>query len=400
MKAPTPRTYQSYRSTFANTPAPFAFVDLDLLEANIAQVLSYSGDKPVRLGSKSIRCVAIMKRIMATDPRFRGVLCFTAAEALWLFEQGFKDLLVAYPTWNPAQLRAVAEHSHEAPEITLMADCMEHLDHYERAAREVGGIIRVCLDLDMGTSHLGLHFGALRTTLREPDDLLVLGKRVLASPHLELDGLMGYEGQIAGTADAVPGQRAMNLMKRALKRASSSEVVERRAALARAIEALDAPLRFINAGGSGSLKLNATEDAVTEVTAGSAFYGPLLFGHHADYTYYPAAGFAIPIVRRPAPDVFTCLGGGYTSSGAGGAETLPRPHLPAGAKLTPFEGAGEVQTPIKYRGEETLSLGDPIFMRHAKAGELCERFDRLHLCRGEQVVEEVLTYRGQGQCFL
>lgn len=400
MKTPHTRTYQNYRKTFAKIAAPFAFVDLDLLDANIAQVLSYSGDKPVRLGSKSIRCAPIMRKILAADPRFRGVLCFTAAEALWLFEQGFNNLLVAYPTWDMAQLEAVARHTTETPEITLMADCEEHLARYELAASQAGHIIRVCLDLDMGTNHLGLHFGALRTTLRDPNAVIDLARRILDSPHLELDGLMGYEGQIAGTADAVPGQRAMNLVKRALKRLSSAEVVDRRAMLVQAIEALGCPLRFVNAGGSGSLELNAGEEVVTEVTAGSAFYGPILFGHHADYTYYPAAGFAIPIVRQPAPDIFTCLGGGYTSSGAGGPETLPRPHLPEGAKLTPFEGAGEVQTPIKYRGEERLSLGDPIFMRHAKAGELCERFERLYLCRDEEVVEEALTYRGQGQCFL
>ena len=170
--------------------------------------------------------------------------------------------------------------------------------------------------------------------------------------------------------------------------------------LVREVERAGHDLRFVNAGGSGSLALNATEDAVTEVTAGSAFYGPVLFGHHNDYTYYPAAGYAIPVVRRPSEDTFTCLGGGYTSSGAGGPETLPTPYLPEGARLTRFEGAGEVQTPIAYRGEESLRLGSPVFMRHAKAGELCERFEKLWLCSGGEVVEEVLTYRGQGQCFL
>lgn len=393
-------TYSDYKRTFADVPMPFAFVDMDLLQANIAQVLAYSGDKPVRLGSKSIRCAAIMRKIFEADARFRGVLCFTASEALWLDGLGFEDLLVAYPTWDLGQLHEVARRSSSTPNITLMADCSEHLRRYEEAASEVGGQLRVCLDMDMGTNHLGLHFGALRTTVREASSLLSLANEVHASPSLMLDGLMGYEGQIAGTADAVPGQGVMNLVKRALKRASSAEVVERRALLVREVERAGHDLRFVNAGGSGSLALNATEDAVTEVTAGSAFYGPVLFGHHNDYTYYPAAGYAIPVVRRPSEDTFTCLGGGYTSSGAGGPETLPKPYLPEGARLTRFEGAGEVQTPITYRGEESLGLGSPVFMRHAKAGELCERFEKLWLCSGGEVVEEVLTYRGQGQCFL
>jgi D-serine deaminase-like pyridoxal phosphate-dependent protein len=74
--------------------------------------------------------------------------------------------------------------------------------------------------------------------------------------------------------------------------------------------------------------------------------------------------------------------------------------LPKGAKLTSLEGAGEVQTPVIYKGEHRLELGDPIFMRHAKAGEVCERFTHLIFVQGGQIVDEVATYRGDGQCFL
>ena len=211
---------------------------------------------------------------------------------------------------------------------------------------------------------------------------------------------MGYEGQIAGTADAVPGERAMNAIKRALKGRSAPEVVGRRARIVSAVRAAGHAPRFVNAGGSGSLKLNATEPSITEVTAGSAFFAPVLFGHHRDYDYLPAAGYAIEVVRQPAPGVHTCLGGGYASSGAPGPATSPQPWLPEGARLTPFEGAGEVQTPVLYDGEVALGLGSPVFMRHAKAGELCERFLELHLIQGGEVVDVAPTYRGEGQCFL
>jgi D-serine deaminase-like pyridoxal phosphate-dependent protein len=79
---------------------------------------------------------------------------------------------------------------------------------------------------------------------------------------------------------------------------------------------------------------------------------------------------------------------------------LPQPYLPAGAHLLSLEGAGEVQTPVAYHGIHRLELGDPIFMRHAKAGEICERFTHLVLIQKGEVVEEVPTYRGDGQCFL
>ena len=79
---------------------------------------------------------------------------------------------------------------------------------------------------------------------------------------------------------------------------------------------------------------------------------------------------------------------------------LPIPQYPEGLQLLKNEGAGEVQTPVEYRGSENLSIGDPIFFRHGKAGELCERFTELNLIRGDKIEDVVPTYRGQGQCFL
>jgi D-serine deaminase-like pyridoxal phosphate-dependent protein len=47
-----------------------------------------------------------------------------------------------------------------------------------------------------------------------------------------------------------------------------------------------------------------------------------------------------------------------------------------------------------------LELGDPVILQHAKAGELCERFNHLLLIQGGRVVGRVPTYRGAGQAFL
>lgn len=148
------------------------------------------------------------------------------------------------------------------------------------------------------------------------------------------------------------------------------------------------------------METTVQEDVVTEVTVGSGFYSPTLFDHYTRFRHEPAAGFAIEVVRRPAPEIYTCQGGGYIASGAAGPDKLPQPWLPEGARLTTNEGAGEVQTPVIYEGSVSLNLGSPIFMRHSKAGELCERFRTLLLVSEGKVVDEVNTYRGDGQCFL
>jgi D-serine deaminase-like pyridoxal phosphate-dependent protein len=144
----------------------------------------------------------------------------------------------------------------------------------------------------------------------------------------------------------------------------------------------------------------ATEPAITEATAGSGFYAPTLFDTYSAFSLQPAAMFAQPVVRRPAQGIVTALGGGYHASGAAGKSRLPSPYLPRGLRLDAQEGAGEVQTPLLGRAADGLRVGDNVYFRHAKAGELCERFDRLYLVEGARIVDEVPTYRGESRTFL
>ena len=392
--------YQQYKIAFAKQPMPFAFVDMDLLDANITQVLTRSGDKKIRVASKSVRSVAILRYILASDTRFQGLMCFTAPEAVWLAEQGFTDLLVAYPTWEPTHITAVCHALQQNHHITLMVDSEAHLKHIAAIAAKENVVVPLCLDLDMASDYGPIHFGVWRSAVRDVDTVLSLAQQIADSPHLGLDGVMGYEAQIAGLGDANSEQKVMSRIIRTLKSRSIPEVAKRRQTIIGSLLAEDHPLRFVNGGGTGSLHTTSQETAVTEVTAGSAFYAPLLFDHYHDFQFEPAAAYAIQIVRRPKPNVYTCLGGGYPASGQTGPDKSPQPYLPVGAKLDSNEGAGEVQTPIEYNGSENLQLGDPIFMRHAKAGELCERFETLFLLRNGRIVEEVNTYRGDGQCFL
>ena len=73
--------------------------------------------------------------------------------------------------------------------------------------------------------------------------------------------------------------------------------------------------------------------------------------------------------------------------------------LPTGLRLTGTEGAGEVQSPVRGAAADGLRIGDRVWFRHAKAGELCERFPELHLLEGDRLVGSTPTYRGEGQAF-
>jgi D-serine deaminase-like pyridoxal phosphate-dependent protein len=382
------------RATAALDP-PFAVVDLDAFDANAADLLRRAGTTALRLASKSVRCRALQRR--ALDAGFRGQLCFTLPEALWLAGQGSDDLVVAYPTADRAALHALADGPHRDA-ITVMVDSRAHLDLIEAAG---GGPVRVCLDIDAGWWPLGgrIKVGVKRSPVRTPEQAAALAADAVARPGIELVGLMAYEAHIAGVGDAPPGRRAYGAVVRAMQRASARELASRRAAVVAAVRRVH-DLDFVNGGGTGSVERTAAEAAVTEVTAGSGLYGPTLFDAYRAFDVRPAALFALPVVRKPSPASATVLGGGYLASGTGGSDRLPRPVLPGGLRLDRAEGAGEVQTPVLGPGARDLALGDRVWFRHAKAGELCEHFAGLYLVRGEEIVDEVPTYRGEGQSFL
>jgi D-serine deaminase-like pyridoxal phosphate-dependent protein len=282
-----------------------------------------------------------------------------------------------------------------------MVDCTEHLDAIESVLGAGAAPVRVCIDLDAGWWAFGgrLKVGPKRSPAHTVEQAVALAGEIERRPQLQLAALMAYEGQIAGVGDRPPGRRLRGAAIRAMQRRSAAELAERRAAAVAAIRAL-APLQIVNGGGTGSLELTGAEDAVTEVTAGSGFYAPTLFDHYSRFSLTPAAGFALPVVRKPAPGLATALGGGYLASGSGDPARLPSPWLPEGLRLDPEEGAGEVQTPLRGAVARQLRIGDRVYLRHAKAGELCERFDVLHLVEGEEIVDTVPTYRGEGKTFL
>lgn len=403
VSGPPDQSHERYERILAELEAPFAFVDLDAMWANAEAILGRAEGKPIRVASKSVRCRALLEAILGRDERFRGLMTFTLPETLWLAELGFEDLLLAYPTADLEALGELALRSVANPDgaPVVMVDCVEHLDTIESVLGSQAAPVRVCLDVDAGWWALGgrLKVGPKRSPVHSAGQALELAREIAGRPKLRLVGLMFYEGQIAGVGDRPPGRRLRGAAIRFMQRRSAAELAERRAAIAAAVGEL-AELEIVNGGGTGSLELTGAEAAVTEVTAGSGFYAPHLFDHYSRFSLTPAAGFALPIVRKPSPHVATALGGGYLASGAGDAARLPAPWLPPGLELDPEEGAGEVQTPLLGEAAAGLVVGDRVYMRHAKAGELCERFDVLHLVEGERIVDAVPTYRGEGKAFL
>jgi D-serine deaminase-like pyridoxal phosphate-dependent protein len=398
-----------YDSILAGVTPPFAFVDLDALGRNAGRMLEQAGGLPIRVASKSIRSTAVLRRVLDLDPGFRGVLAYTAPEALHLAEAGLEDLVVAYPSVDRGAIARVARLAAEQPERSpvLMVDDRPHLDLIEGAIGGGPTELAVCLDIDLGWWPLGgrgARVGPKRSPVHDAERARRMAAEIEDRPGTRLAGLMAYEGQIAGVGDRIPGRPLRNAAIRAMQEGSEREIRRRLpgivAAVREALAERGGRLGFVNGGGTGSLARTAAAGIVDELSGGSGFYAPALFDDYRSLALEPAAFFCLPVVRRPIGGVATLLGGGYLASGAGTPDRLPEPYLPGGLRFDREEGAGEVQTPLLGAAAHRLRVGDRVYLRHAKAGELCEHFNSLHLVEGEAVVDEVPTYRGEGRAFL
>lgn len=387
----------------AHLDPPFAVVDLAAFDANARDLVRRANGVPIRVASKSLRCRALIQRALAR-PGYRGVMCYSLAEALWLHGTGTSDdLLVAYPTADRAALRALAADEAAREHITITIDSAGHLDFIDATLGAGHPAVRVCLELDVSWRPLArgpvVQVGTWRSPLRAPAEAALFAEAVLRRPGFSLVGVLGYEGQIAGVGDAPPGHPVRARVIRAMQARSSAELRGRRAETVRRIRALTA-LEFVNGGGTGSLESTAADTSVTELAAGSGLVAPALFDAYRRFHPQPALMFALPVVRRPASGIATLYSGGYVASGTGTPDRLPKPFRPAGLKLTKVEGAGEVQTPVAGAPADELSIGDRVWLRHAKGGELAERLTEYHLVHVEEGTAEcVPTYRGEGHCF-
>lgn len=400
-------TYDALRQAIAGERLPLALVDLDALDQNIARIrerVKASG-KTLRLATKSVRVPGLIEHIMkAGTPVFRGVMCYCVEEAALLASLGHDDLLVAYPTPQQSDLAAARELTRGGKRVTLMVDSTVHIeaiDAFMDAHAAPDERIPICIEADMSYRPLGglLHLGVMRSPIRSIAHFRTLLDHVRSSTRVRLDGVMGYEAQIAGVTNANPFTPLLNPIKELIRRRSVPRVAAFRRAIGEELRRSGVEIRFFNGGGTGSLTITTEDSSVTEVTAGSGFLQSHLFDYYRDSKNAPALMFALQVVRSPEAGIVTCSGGGYIASGEIGPDKAPRPHLPEGLEPFAREGFGEVQTPLRNSLGTALQPGDPVFMRPAKAGEIAERFNEYVLLRGGKIVGREKTYRGHGVCY-
>lgn len=413
----------------AHLDPPLGVIDRAALAYNAADLVRRAGGMPIRVASKSIRVRGILEAVLA-QPGFAGVLAYTLPEALWLASpraaggtavatargggaggdgasggSDIDDVVLGYPTTDRAAIARLAADEQLAARVTLMIDDVAHLDLIDAvAAPNARASIRIAIELDASWRGPLGHLGVRRSPLHSPEQLAALARIVTERAGFTLVGVMAYEAQIAGLGDAPTGRPVRAFLVRGIQRQSRAELRDRRAraiaAVSAVADAAGTPLQFVNGGGTGSLESTSAEPAVTELAAGSGLMGPHLFDTYRAFTPAPAASFALPVVRRPTDDIATLLGGGWIASGPPGPDRLPQVVWPQGLRMLSAEAAGEVQTPLRGSAARTLRVGDRVWLRHTKAGELSEHLDSFHVVDGDTVTGELPTYRGERKAFL
>jgi D-serine deaminase-like pyridoxal phosphate-dependent protein len=379
--------------------APVGAIHRGALRHNAQDMVRRAAGKPIHIASKSVRVRSVVEALLR-QPGYRGVLAYTLAEALWLADT-VDDIVVGYPTAERGGIRRLGTDPESASRITLMVDSPQQLDLVDDvlppSRREE---IRVCLELDASwhAPVLG-HLGVRRSPVHDPADAGALAAYIVRRPGFRLVGIMSYEAQIAGVVNRPAGRPVDGAVNRWMQSRSLPELLERRARAVAAVRE-HADLEFVNGGGTGSLEATAADASVTEIAAGSGLFGGHLFDGYAHFTPAPAAAFALDVVRSPSPAHATILGGGWIASGPPGADRVPRIVWPEGLSMLARESAGEVQTPVTGAAAGRLRAGDRVWFRHTKSGELSEHLNEFAVVDGDEVVDTVPTYRGEGKAFL
>ncbi len=397
--------------------APFSFILEDELKSNISiyKKLVRASGKTLRVATKSLRVPDLFTLISRELSDVQtGFMTFNAEETHFLYGQGFRNFLLAYPcmeTGSLAQALTILRQEDAGlwqnsqqpwkkfPGVQFTVSQVEHLDALRAAASHLDFAtsqyfkIPIVLDLDMAYRIFGQTFGVRRSGLRNYEDLEPLLEQIQKGPFL-LSGILAYEAQIAGLPD-------WNVFLRFFKKISMRDVLKRRAKLREeSLASVDNRNIFFNGGGSGSILESMKDPNIDEITVGSGFLMPHLFDYYenlAELALRPAQYFSLRVTRKPKAKIVVCQSGGFIASGQVGEEKAPRVAFPPDYRQLRNEGFGEVQTPLK--GEGDLNIGDLVFCRPAKSGESLDCFTEVLLVDGAAELKRAVTYRGSAKSF-
>lgn len=394
----TSLSYDAWRQVLRGEKLPAAILDLDAFDRNAARIATHAtaAGVSVRIATEALRVPRLIRRVLDLGKPYAGVLCFAAAEAELLASRGHEDLLLGYPTLQPKDLDTFVKLHEQDRNARVVVDSADAVELWAKVASGLKAPLAVVVDVDVSARLGPRPVSAGRSPMRQPADVVAIVEAIRAQPDLRFGGLLAQD---AGAAVVTDGEPNRGMAGSLLRRARQRLVRGRRRAVVDALRARGIEVASVNGGAAGVLAPGGIEPWLTEITIG----GSLLHGHGieggAELGLEPALFFALQAVRRPAPDLVSCHGGGRLAALPQTGAKLATPHLPAGLELVDAGGHGEMQTTVRGAATRDLELGDPVLFRPARPGDVAESFEELITLASGEIVDRAPTYRGLGCCF-
>ncbi|MFF5205731.1 alanine racemase [Streptosporangium sp. NPDC000396] len=337
------------------TDTPALVVDLDIVEANIAEMAAVAERHAVRLRphAKAHKMPDLAR--LQLDAGAAGITCAKLGEAEVMADAGFDDILLAYPVVGPLKLdrlRALRERAR----VRVSLDSVEVAE----GLSALGGI-EVLVEVDTGLGRLGRPPG-------EPTARLV--RDIARIPGIEVVGLLTHAGHSYRAAD--PRAAAVHEV---------SSLVET-AGLCR-----DLGLREISVGSTPTARHAAAVPGVTEIRPGAyVFNDGMTIRAGAATEDTVAARVVTTVVARPAPDRFVVDAGSKTLGAGEGTAVAGRPDLTL-AFLSDEHGVWYGEGP---------QIGDRLELIPFHICPVVNLFDVAAGTRGGEVVQELpIAARGR-----
>lgn len=214
---------------FKNVERPFAWLDLDALDANIQYVQEQCGNQQIRIATKSVRSIDVIRYIQERIANCSGFMAFTASETAYLLEQGFDNILIGYPVYEEKAIEQISHFIKQGRKVLFMVDNVVQANLLQKIAAEQSVTFEVCIDINVSTDYKLLYYGTKRSPIDSVDKLKQLTDQIKKLPNIKISACMAYDAQIAGVTDAT-SNFLKDVLVRGLKKHSLKKITSLRKA--------------------------------------------------------------------------------------------------------------------------------------------------------------------------
>lgn len=309
---------------------PVLWVDLDLMEANIASLASHFQRAGVdwRPHIKGIKIPAIVHKMMAAGAI--GATCAKLGEAEIMAASGVHDLLIASQVVGPRKMERLV-HLRRQADVKVAVDSEINVRQLGQAATAAGVELGVLVELNSGMNRCGVAPGA---------QAVALAQLAHDTPGVRFMGLMAWEGHTIAHPDPD------------YKRQEIEKAVGLLTGTAEQCRASGLPVSIVSGGGSGTYHITPFLPGISEMQAGGAIFSD---GAYQSWgvTTTQALHVRSTVTSRPVPDRII-FDAGFKTLPAWHAQ--PRPIGLDGVKS--FSTSAEHGVMVMESPDESVQVGD------------------------------------------